>query len=132
MDIKYRNPIPQGFDAGSLIRWALHQKSKTQAYLAKRTDRSSTTVMDMLKRKSVQASFIHEASVALEVDLFHYLSNNLPAHIRIDPRKQEIEALHAEQKRMADELTATRKEADRLEEDNRYLKKMIDILAKGR
>lgn len=40
--------------------------------------------------------------------------------------------MHAEQKRMADELTATRKEADRLEEDNRYLKKMIDILAKGR
>lgn len=132
MSIKYRNPIPQGFDAGNLLRWGLQQKRRTQAYLAKRTDRTSTTVMDMLKRKSVQASFIHEASVALELDLFHYLSLGLPANIRIDPRKEEVEALHVEQKRLADELAATRKEADRLEEDNRYLKKMIDILAKGR
>ena len=132
MDIKYRNPIPQGFDTGRILRWALQQRGKTQAYLAQKTDRTSTTVMDMLKRKSAQSSFIHEASVALEMDLFHYLSLGLPAHIRIDPRKEEIEALLAEQKRLADELAATRKEADRLEEDNRYLKKMIDILAKGR
>ncbi len=132
MSIKYRNPIPQGFDAGNLLRWALQFRRRTQAYLAKRTDRTSTTVMDMLKRKSVQASFIHEASVALELDLFHYLSMGLPESIRMDPRKEEIAALHADQKRMADELAAAHKEIKRLEEDNRYLKKMIDILAKGR
>ena len=132
MAYKFRNPIPPQFNVGPLIRAAMREKGTTQTILGKKTDRSPVTVMNMLKRRSIQASIVHEFSMALEVDLFHALSQNLPEHFRKDARKPEVEALMVEQMRLADALAAAEAEIARQKEDNAYLKKMIDILAKDK
>ncbi|MCF8464750.1 MAG: hypothetical protein K9G41_07910 [Flavobacteriales bacterium] len=125
MMFKTRNPIPQAFNSGALIKKALRDSGLTQAYVAKKTDRTSTTVMNMLKRRSVQASILHEFSVVMGIDLFRLLSEGLPEHIRKDPHQQEMEALKAENLELKRQL-------EREKEDNTYLKKMIDIFSQTR
>lgn len=125
MSIKTRNPIPPEFNTGALIRKALRDTGLTQAYIGRKTDRTSSTVMNMLKRRSVQASVLHEFSLAMGVDLFRPLSEALPEHIRKDPRQHELDTLKAEN-------TELKRQLERLQEDNAYLKKMIDIFAQTR
>lgn len=125
MAIKTRNPIPEGFNTGALIKKALQSSGLTQTYVGRKTDRTSSTVMNMLKRKSVQASILHEFSVVMGIDLFRLLSEGLPEHIRKDPYKQEMEALKAENLELKRQL-------EREKEDNTYLKKMIDIFSQTR
>ncbi len=129
---KHRNPMPENFNVATLIRAAMREKGVTQSLLGKKTDRSPVTVMNMLKRKSIQVSIVHEFSMAMEVDLFHALGLQLPEHIRKDVRKPEVEALMAEQKRLADALAAAEAEIARQKDENTYLKKVIDIFSKDR
>jgi hypothetical protein len=132
MGRKYRNPIPKEFNVGPVIRAAMRQKGATQTILGRKTDRSPVTVMNLLKRRSIQASIVYEFSMAMEVDLFHELSRCLPEHIRKDERKAEVEELTAEILRLRQALEAADTDMARNREDNAYLKKMIDILAKDR
>jgi hypothetical protein len=110
----------------------MRQKGATQTILGRKTDRSPVTVMNLLKRRSIQASIVYEFSMAMEVDLFHELSRCLPEHIRKDERKAEVEELTAEILRLRQALEAADTEMARNREDNAYLKKMIDILAMDR
>jgi transcriptional regulator with XRE-family HTH domain len=125
MAIKTRNPIPEGFNTGALIKKALQSSGLTQTYVGRKTDRTSSTVMNMLKRKSVQASILHEFSLVMGIDLFRQLSDGLPEHIRKDPRQTEIDRLTLENQELKLQM-------ERQKEDNAYLKKMIDIFAQSR
>jgi transcriptional regulator with XRE-family HTH domain len=126
---KGRNEIPEGFNTGALIYSAMRQTRITQTEIARRTGRNPSTVREVRRRRSTQASILHEFSIALGVDLFRPLSDNLPEHIRSNPDKATIDTLHAEKEALKLQVAELKTQLAQLREDNGYLKKMIDILA---
>jgi transposase-like protein len=127
--VKGRNPIPEGFNTGSIIMKAMRESRVTQAELARQTGRNPSTVKEVRRRRSTQASILHEFSLVMGIDLFRPLSDNLPEHIRANPDTAKIEALNAEKEALQQHVADLKAQLAQLREDNGYLKKMIDIMA---
>ena len=126
---KTRNPIPEGFNTAPIIRDDMKKTRVTQAEIARKTGRNPNTVKGFRRRRSIQSSILHELSVAIGVDLFRPLSDNLPEHIRANPEKAIIEALNADKQALQQQVDELKTQLAMLREDNGYLKKMIDIMA---
>ena len=124
MAIKTRNPIPKGFNTSQVIKDGMKKSGVGQALLARRTDRNPNTIKMMRRRRSVQASILHEFSIAMGVDLFRPLSDNLPEHIRQSPEKEEIAQLQQEIEDLKKQLADQR-------EVNAYMKKALDVVTKS-
>jgi transposase-like protein len=127
-----RKSIPEGFNTGSLIVKAMRQSGMLQAELARQTGRNPSTVKELRRRKSTQASILHEFSIVMGVDLFRPLSDNLPEHIRSNPDAATIVALNAEKEALHQQVDDLKAQLAQLREDNGYLKKMIDIFSKDK
>ncbi len=127
-----RKSIPEGFNTGSLIVKAMRQSGMLQAELARQTGRNPSTVKELRRRKSTQASILHEFSIVMGVDLFRPLSDNLPEHIRSNPDTATIVALNAEKEALHQQVDDLKAQLAQLREDNGYLKKMIDIFSKDK
>lgn len=127
---KTRNAIPEGFNTAPIIREAMLKARVTQADIARRTGRNPNTVKGLRRRKSIQSSILHELSIAMGVDLFRPLSDNLPEAIRSNPDSAKIEALSADKLALQQHIDELKSQLAQLREDNGYLKKMIDIMAK--
>lgn len=128
---KARNPIPEGFNTGLIIRRAMQKTGIRQAEIARRTGRNPNTVKSIRRRRSTQASILHEFSLALGVDLFRPLSDNLPEDIRANPEKDRFEALEAEKQQLKDEIETLKQRLADQRETNAYLKKALDVAAKS-
>jgi ubiquinone biosynthesis protein UbiJ len=89
-------------------------------------------VKEVRRRKSTQASILHEFSIVMGVDLFRPLSDNLPEHIRSNPDTATIVALNAEKEALHQQVADLKAQLAQLREDNGYLKKMIDIFSKDK
>lgn len=127
--VKGRNPIPEGFNTGSIIVKAMRQTRMSQTELARQTGRNPSTVREVGRRRSTQASILHEFSIAMGIDLFRPLSDNLPEHIRANPDTAKIEALNTEKEALNQQVADLKAQLAQLREYNGYLKKMIDIMA---
>jgi transposase-like protein len=127
-----RKAIPEGFNTGSIIMQAMRQSGVSQAEIARQTGRNPSTVKEVRRRKSTQASILHEFSIVMGIDLFRPLSDNLPEHIRSNPDAAKIEALNAEKVALQEQVADLKAQLAQLREDNGYLKKMIDIFSKDR
>lgn len=127
--MKTRNPIPNGFDTGKLIRDALKRTRNTQAVIARKTGRNSSSVNNLLKQRSTQSSILHEISLALEVDLFAELSRKLPEHVQGKATDSDLIAQRQMNLQLMQQITQLEAEVAQLREDNTYLKKAIDLIA---
>jgi|GEM_PF-1796984 len=125
-----RKPIPEEFNTAPLIRDAMRKTRITQAEIARRTGRNANTVKNLRRQRSIQSSILHELSVAMGVDLFRPLSDNLPAEIRANPDAAIIAALNTDKLALEQQVDELKAQLAQLREDNGYLKKMIDIIAK--
>lgn len=126
---KTRNPIPEGFNTAPIIRDAMRKTKITQAEIARKTGRNPNTVKILRRQRSIQSSILHELSVAIGVDLFRPLSDNLPAEIRSNPDTAVIAALNTDKLALHQQIDELKAQLAQLREDNGYLKKMIDIMA---
>jgi transcriptional regulator with XRE-family HTH domain len=127
---KTRNPIPEGFNTAPIIRDAMRMTKITQAEIARKTGRNPNTVKLLRRQRSIQSSILHELSIAIGVDLFRPLSDNLPAEIRSNPDTAIIAALNTDKQALEQQVDELKTQLAQLREDNGYLKKMIDIIAK--
>ncbi|MCF8256056.1 MAG: helix-turn-helix domain-containing protein [Flavobacteriales bacterium] len=127
-----RKAIPEGFNTGRIIMKAMRESGVSQAEIARQTGRNASTVKEVRRRKSTQASILHEFSIVMGIDLFRPLSDNLPEHIRANPDTARIEALNAEKETLNQLVADLKAQLAQLREDNGYLKKMIDIFSKDR
>jgi len=127
-----RKAIPEGFNTGRIIMKAMRESGVSQAEIARQTGRNPSTVKEVRRRKSTQASILHEFSIVMGIDLFRPLSDNLPEHIRSNPDTAKIEALNAEKVALQEQVADLKAQLAQLREDNGYLKKMIDIFSKDR
>lgn len=125
-----RKAIPQEFNTATLIRDAMRKTRMTQAEIARRTCRNPNTIKNLRRRRSIQSSILHELSIAMGVDLFRPLSDNLPEQIRSNPDTARIEALNVDKLALQQQIDELKAQLAQLREDNGYLKKMIDIMAK--
>ena len=126
---KTRNPIPEGFNTALVIWKAMQKTGVTQAEIARKTGRSPSTVKNLRRGRSIQSSILHELSIAIGADLFRPLSDNLPAEIRSNPEAATIAALHADKHALQEQIDELKEQLTQAREDNKYLKKMIDIMA---
>ncbi|MCF8464108.1 MAG: hypothetical protein K9G41_04665 [Flavobacteriales bacterium] len=126
---KTRNPIPEGFNTAPIIRDAMHKTRIRQVDIARKTGRNPNTIKSFRRGKSIQASILHELSIAIGVDLFRPLSDRLPENIRANPDKANMEALNADKQALQQQIDELKEQLAQLREDNGYLKKMIDIFA---
>lgn len=124
-----RKPIPEGFHTGRIIMKAMRESGVSQAEIARQTGRNPSTVKEVRRRRSTQASILHEFSIVMGIDLFRPLSDNLPEHIRANPETAIIETLNAEKEALQQQVADLKAQLAQLREDNGYLKKMIDIMA---
>lgn len=127
--MKTRNPMPEGFSTAPIIRDAMRQSQITQAEIARRTSRNPNTVKVMRRRRSIQARILHEFSLAMGVDLFRPLSDNLPDGIRAEPEKERFAQLEAEKEQLQDEIEELKRQLADQRETNAYLKKALDVAA---
>jgi IS30 family transposase len=127
-----RKAIPEGFNTGRIIMKAMRESGVSQAEIARQTGRNPSTVKEVRRRKSTQASILHEFSIVMGVDLFRPLSDNLPEHIRSNPDAATIVALNAEKEALHQQVDDLKAQLAQLREDNGYLKKMIDIFSKDK
>lgn len=126
---KRRNPIPEGFNTAPIIRSAMQKTRITQAEIARRTGRNPNTVKGLRRRRSIQASILHELSIAIGADLFRPLSDNLPEEIRANPEKDRIDAMEAEKLRLEQQVADLKAQLADQRETNAYLKKALDVAA---
>jgi len=127
-----RKAIPEGFNTGRIIMKAMRESGVSQAEIARQTGRNPSTVKEVRRRKSTQASILHEFSIVMGVDLFRPLSDNLPEHIRSNPDRATIVGLNAEKEALQQQMADLKTQLAQLREDNGYLKKMIDIFSKDK
>lgn len=126
---KTRNAIPEGFNTAPIIRSAMQKTRVTQAEIARRTGRNPNTVKGLRRRRSIQASILHELSIAIGVDLFRPLSDGLPEEIRASPEKDRIYAMEAEKLRLEQQVADLKAQLADQRETNAYLKKALDVAA---
>lgn len=128
---KTRNAMPEGFNTAPIIREAMQKTRITQAEIARRTGRNPNTVKNLRRQRSIQARILHELSIAMGVDLFRPLSDNLPEEIRANPEKDRFEALEAEKTKLEQQVLELKAQLADQRETNTYLKKALDVVAKS-
>jgi transposase-like protein len=118
-----RKAIPEGFNTGRIIMKAMRESGVSQAEIARQTGRNPSTVKEVRRRKSTQASILHEFSIVMGVDLFRPLSDNLPEHIRANPDAATIVALNAEKEALHQQVDDLKAQLAQLREANHLKQK---------
>jgi len=105
-------------DAGKLVRGVMFEKGVNKARLARKLQRSGTSIKGTIYNSSMQCYLLWEFSVALNHNFFSDLAAQLNAATegKLEQQQTELEQLKLEYQR--------------LKEERDYLRKAVDLISK--
>ncbi len=112
----------QGVHTGALLEKKLIELHISKAELGRRIKRSGSTILSFTRQPSIQTAVLTEICIALKYNFFNDIMDALPPELKETPAVAEP-VISAEAIKDSVQL-------EWLRQENAYLKKMIDVLAK--
>ena len=112
------------FSIQKLIKEKLKKKHVTPTELARRIGMHPVTIHQMLGRSTMQVDRLWSICVALKVNLFQEIANNLDIehhNPKVDQQNKEIELLQSE-------IAELKKQMELLENERNTLKEVIKLI----
>lgn len=108
----------EALDAGKLVRRVMFEKGMNKARLARKLERSGTSIKGTIYNSSMQCYLLWELSVVLNHNFFSDLAAQLNAATqgKLEQEQTELEALKLEYQR--------------IKEERDYLRKAVDLIGK--
>ncbi len=112
----------QGVHTGALLEKKIQELHVSKTELGRRINRFSTTILNFTRQPGIQTAILTEICIALNYNFFNDIIEALPPELKDKPVVAEPA--------ISEEAIKDRLELEWLRQENAYLKKMIDVLAK--
>lgn len=110
---------------GKKIAEVLRQKSRTMKSIAEAMNRHPSTVIDMLRRQSINTEALHKVSLSLQHNFFQYYPLEEEGE-----KNKEVADLKARIAELEKQLEQHKSENENLKKENGYVKEINDLLRK--